>query len=75
MNFANSTKHKASNLFLASSVATIAISIASGMFLVAENFIAKNSNSHRSISSSNSFPAVTALGDPVGSPAEVLDES
>ncbi len=72
MNFANSSQYKTSNLFLATSIATIAVSIASGVLLVTGNSTTKNQGSYSS--SSNFFPAVTALGDPVGSPAEALGE-
>jgi len=70
MNAANSTQHKNSNLFPANSIAMIVMIIATGLFLVTANSAAKNQRSD----SPSSFPAVTVLGDPIGSPAEVLGQ-
>lgn len=75
MNAANSTQHKNSNLFPANSIAMsamIVMIIATGLFLVTAHSTAKNQGSNSP--SPSSFPAVTVLGDPVGSPAEVLGE-
>ena len=72
MNSDNATQHTSSILFSAHSIVVIVMLIATGLFLVTANPTAKNQGgtSH----SPSSFAAVTVLGDPVGSPAEVLGE-